>query len=88
MKFQAKFKKVSGVQDSTGDKYTDVSLRLFHKPDKVQDETTERVSMWLIGLLYQSGNVIVNISPDDEPTLAIENVNVAELGDLTVNENE
>ena len=66
MKFQAKFKKVSGVQDSTGDKYTDVSLRLFHKPDKVQDETTERVSMWLMGLLYQSGNVIVDISPDEE----------------------
>jgi len=84
MKFQAKFKKVSGVQDSTGDKYTDVSLRLFHKPDpSKQEDTTERVSMWLIGLLYQSGNVIVNISPDDEPTLAIENINVKDLVDIT-----
>ena len=67
MKFQAKFKKVSGVQDSTGDKYTDVSLRLFHKPDPgKQEETTPHVSMFLMGLLYDSKSVIVDISHDEE----------------------
>jgi hypothetical protein len=67
MKFQAKFLKVSGVQDSQGDKYTQVQLRLFHQPDPgKQEETTEHVSMFLMGLLYNSKNVIVEISPDDE----------------------
>ena len=67
MKFQAKFKKVSGVQDSMGDKYTDVALRLFLRPDPgKQEETTAYVSMHLMELLYNTKNVIVNISPDDE----------------------
>jgi hypothetical protein len=67
MKFQAKFLKVSGVQDSQGDKYTQVQLRLFHQPDpEVQEETTEHVSMWLMGLLYGPGTVIVDINPVEE----------------------
>jgi len=67
MKFQAKFKKVSGVQDSMGDKYTDVALRLFLRPDPgKQEETTACVSMHLMELLYNTKNVIVDISPDEE----------------------
>lgn len=67
MKFQAKFLKVSGVQDSQGDKYTQVQLRLFHQPDpNKQEETTRHVSMFLMGLMYEKGNVLVEITPDDE----------------------
>jgi hypothetical protein len=89
MKFQAKFLKVSGVQDSQGDKYTQVQLRLFHKPDpNKQVETTEHVSMFLMGLLYQNGNVIVEIAPEDEVALFSGGTKVAKLEDLIISKGE
>jgi len=69
MKFQAKLRKVGAVHDSYGEKYTDVSLRLYLQPNDKSivenEQTAAHISMFLAGLLYESQSVIVDILPED-----------------------